>query len=465
MLINGKLIECENKLDVFNPYNGDKVGSVSNCSLENVNSAVEAAKGAKKRAKDATPFKRYELLFNVYEGIKKRKEEFAKLITLESGKTIRETRVEIERSLQTLLFSAEEAKRIHGETLSADVTPIATGRSAFTIREPIGVIGAICPFNFPLNLVVHKVGPAIAGGNTIVIKPASQTPLIAYELGKVFLESDAIPGLINIVSGKGSVIGDAIVKSDINMVSLTGSVEVGKWVASQAGMKKISLELGGNGPFIVMDDADIDKAVGAAVDCSFGSAGQRCTAIKRILLHKKIAEDFISTFVEATEKLNVGNPMDENTDIGPLIDENAAVEIENRVNDAIKRGAELLVGGKRSNAFYWPTILDNMPLDALMIRSETFGPVAPIIRIDTIEEAIQIANDTPYGLQAGLFTDNLRNIKYAIKNIETGALIINGPPGFRVETLPFGGVKNSGLGREGIKYAIQEMTEIKTIVY
>jgi lactaldehyde dehydrogenase len=465
MLINGQFIDCDDKLDVFNPYNGDKVGSVSNCSLENVNSAVEAAKGAKKRAKDSTPFERYELLFNVYEIIKKRKEEFAKLITLESGKTIRETRVELERSLQTILFSAEEAKRIHGETLSADVTPVSTGRSAFTIREPIGVIGAICPFNFPLNLVVHKVGPAVASGNTVIIKPASQTPLTAYEMGKAFLEADAIPGLINIVSGKGSVIGDALVKSDINMISLTGSVEVGKWVASHAGMKKISLELGGNGPFIVMDDADLDKAISAAVDCSFGSAGQRCTAIKRILLHKKIAEDFISMFVEATRRLNVGNPMDENTDIGPLIDEYAALDIETRVNDALKHGAELLIGGKRSNAFYWPTILDNISLDAQMVRTETFGPVAPIIRIDTIEEAVQIANDTPYGLQAGLFTDNLKNIKYAISNIESGALIINGPPGFRVESLPFGGVKNSGMGREGVKYAIHEMTEVKTIVY
>lgn len=465
MLVGGKLFEKKNRIKVFNPYSGEEVGSVSNCTKKDVLFAVETAKKAKIKAKNMTPYERYEILFAIYEEIKRRKKEIAKLITMESGKTIRESRTEVERSLQTILFSAEEAKRINGEFLSTDITPLYTGKYAITLREPVGVVAAICPFNFPLNLLLHKVGPAIAGGNTVVVKPATQTPLTAYELGKLFIEVGAPSGLINIVSGKGGVVGDALVRSDVNMISFTGSVEVGKAIASAAGMKKLSLELGGNGPLIIMDDADIEKAVNATVDGSFGIAGQRCTAVKRILLHNKVAEEFISKFVEVTKRLKVGNPMDEKTDVGPLIDENAAMEIERRVRDAIKLGAELLVGGKRKKALYWPTILDKTPRHASVVQTETFGPVAPIIRFNTIKEAIKIANETKYGLQAGIFTNNLDNIKYAMKNIETGAVIVNGPPGFRIESLPFGGVKDSGIGREGIKYAIQEMTEIKTVVF
>jgi lactaldehyde dehydrogenase len=465
MLIDGKFIKAKKQVPVKNPYTGEVIEMVCSGTVQDLQKAVDAAKRSTITARNMTPYQRYEILFSVYEQMKNRKAALARLITSENGKTIRESKIEVDRSLQTILFSAEEAKRVNGEFLSADVTPLVTVKKAFTFREPIGVIGAITPFNYPLNLVAHKMGPAIASGNTMVLKPASQTPLSSYEFARMFIEAGIPNGMLNVVSGTASEIGDALVQSDIDMISFTGSVEVGKRIASKAGMKKLSLELGGNGPLIVMDDADIEKAVDAAVDGAFGTAGQRCTAVKRILLHDPIAEEFISQFVKATEKLKVGDPLDESTDIGPLISEEAAVDIERRVKDAVENGARLLLGGRRKDALFWPTILDEVPRDVLMVRKETFGPVAPIIRFNSLKEAIKIANETEYGLQAGIFTNNLTTIKYAMKNIETGTVIINGSPGFRIESLPFGGVKNSGIGREGVKYAIQEMTEIKTVIF
>jgi lactaldehyde dehydrogenase len=465
VLINGKIYETKEKIRVYNPYNNELVGLVSKCSKKDIETAVISAKNALKKNKNLTPYERFDLLISVYKKIKKNKKVLSELITKENGKTIRESRIEIERSLQTILFSAEEAKRIEGESLSVDVTPLTTKKQAFTIREPVGVVAAICPFNYPLNLMLHKVGPAIAAGNTVIIKPATQAPLTSYEFGKICIDVGIPSGMINIVSGPGKIVGDALIKSDVNMISFTGSTSVGQSISKKAYMKKISLELGGNGPLIVMDDADIKNAVIAAVDGSFGTAGQRCTSIKRILLHKKIADDFIDRFIKATEKLVVGNPLNEKTDIGPMIDEESAIEVEKRVEDAIKNGAKLLIGGKRKKSLYFPTILNKVSTQSKLVCIETFGPVSPIIHFDNLKEALRIANETQYGLQTGFFSNSLDYVKDAIKNIETGALIINGPPGFRVESLPFGGVKNSGMGREGIRYAIKEMTEIKTIIF
>ncbi|MFC2175124.1 aldehyde dehydrogenase family protein [archaeon] len=465
MLIDGKTTKAKEQVPVINPYDGNEVGMVCACTKGDVKRAVDAAKKARGVAKKMTPYHRYELLFSVYEQVKENKEQLARLITSECGKTIKESRSEVGRSMDTLLFSAEEAKRITGETMSADVTPVETGKRGFTILQPIGVVAAICPFNFPLNLVLHKVAPAIASGNTLVVKPASQTPLTAYKLGEMLTDAGAPPGLINIVSGRGSEVGAALVKSDVNMITFTGSVEVGQKIAANAGMKKMSLELGGNGPLIIMDDADLDKAIPDALDGAFGTAGQRCTAVKRILLHNKIADEFIPRFVEEAKKLRVGDPMDDKTDVGPLINESAAIDVEERVEEAVNDGAEVLLGRKREKAHYWPTVLDNVPRTTRMVQTETFGPTAPIIRFDSLQEAVEIANETPYGLQAGIFSEAFKNIKYAVSNIESGAVVINGPPGFRIDPFPFGGVKYSGMGREGIKYAIREMTEIKTVFF
>ncbi len=465
MLIDGKMMETAEKISVKNPYNKEEVGVVSACTHEDVKKAVASAKKAKKVAKAFTPYQRYELIYSIYEQVKERKEELAKLITAENGKTIRCSRNEIDRSLITFLTAAEEAKRINGELLPCDVTSSVTGKKALVLREPIGTVAAIAPFNYPMNLVAHKIAPAIAAGNTIVLKPATSTPLTAYELGKIVVEAGAPAGMMNVVSGSGKEVGGALVESDVDMISFTGSVEVGKNIAAHAGFKKLSLEMGGNGPLIITEDANIKNAVDAAVDGAFGTAGQRCTAVKRIILDNKVADDFIQQFVAKTEKLVVGDPMSEKTYLGPLIDEKSAVNVEERVKDAIANGAELLTGGKREGALYWPTVLDKVPHNVNLVATETFGPTAPIIRCDGLQEAVEIANETPYGLQAGIFTDSLQTMKYAINQIESGAVIINGQPGFRIETLPFGGVKNSGLGREGVKYAIQEMTELKTVVF
>jgi lactaldehyde dehydrogenase len=465
VLINGEFYNTKEKINVYNPYTLELIGSVANCNIKDVKKAVDAAKNARNKIKNLTPYERYDLLFSIYEKIKKNRKTLSELITKENGKTIRESREEIDRSLQTILFSAEESKRINGERLSSDVTPIKTKKQAFTILEPIGVVAAICPYNYPLNLMVHKVAPAIAAGNTVVVKPASHTPLTAYEFGKICTDVGLPPGILNIISGPGNIVGTALIQSNVNMISFTGSISVGQEISKNIRMKKMSLELGGNSPLIIMDDADLENVLRVAVEGSFGTAGQRCTSVKRILLHEKIADDFIYKFTDATERLIVGDPMNEKTDIGPVIDENTAIEIEKRVNDSLSKGAKLLTGGKRKKTLYWPTILDNIPRDTKLICTETFGPVAPIIHFNTLEEAVEIANETQYGLQAGFFSDSLKNIKYAMKNIETGALVINGPPGFRIDSLPFGGVKNSGLGREGVKYAIREMTEIKTVIF
>jgi len=465
MLIDGKFLEKTEKIEVVNPYNGEKVGEVSACDKDDVEKAIASAKNARETAKNLTPYQRYEILVETAQEIRKRREELANLITSESGKVLKESLIEVDRAYQTLLFSAEESKRISGEAIPIRVAPGLKKDLGLTIYEPLGVIAAICPFNYPLNLVLHKIGPAIAAGNTIVLKPATSTPLTALELGKILMDNGLPAGVLNIITGKGSEIGNALVESeDVRMISFTGSVEVGKAIASRADMKKLSLELGGNDPLIVMDDTDIEKAVETAVPGAFGNTGQRCTSIKRVLLHEKIADDFIEKFVKKTEKLKVGDPAKIETDIGPLINEKAAVEVENRVNEAIKAGAALLVGNKRERATYWPTILDNVTLKTDLVCTETFGPVAPIIRFKTKEEAVEIANSTIYGLQCGVFTDSLDNVKYFAKNIEAGAVIFNEGPGFRAEHLPFGGSKQSGLGREGVKYAIREMSEVKTVV-
>lgn len=463
-MIDGSSVKTGEEHPVHNPYTDEVVEEVYQGTEEDTKKAVASSKRASEKSSELTPHDRYEILASVYDQIEERKQELAELITRECGKPIKNSRTEVERSLQTILFSAEEAKRLDGESLPADVTPVVTDKRTFTIPEPLGVIGAITPFNYPLNLVAHKVGPAVAAGNSVVLKPAPQTPLTAREFGKMFVEAGAPDGLLNIVNGDETV-GNALVESDVEMISFTGSIETGEKVASNSGMKKLSLELGGNGPLIVMDDADIEAAVETAVDASFGTAGQRCTAAKRILLHDAVADEFVSKFVKMTKRLEIGDPLDETTDVGPLISEEAAIDVENRVEKTVEDGAHLLLGGKREDAVYWPTILDHVPETAYMVRTETFGPTAPIIRIDSLKEGVEIANSTPYGLQAGVYTESLSNMKYATKNLRSGAVIINGSPGFRIESLPFGGTKKSGLGREGVKYAIQEMTETKTVVF
>ncbi|MDI6644370.1 MAG: lactaldehyde dehydrogenase [Methanobacteriaceae archaeon] len=464
MLINGELRDKKAKIEVINPYDNKLIDKVPEGSKEDVMDAIKAAKNAKKTMNDLSSRKIYEILFKISLKLKDNIDNFAELITLETGKPIKDSKEEIKRSIQTIELSAEESKRVYGETVPMDATIGGKGFIGFTIKIPLGVIGAITPFNYPINLALHKIAPAIATKNTIVIKPSSQAPLSLLKLGELFNEF-LPPGAINIVTGSGGIIGDEIVKNtDVDKISFTGSVKTGISISKRAGLKKLTMELGGNDPLIVLNDADIEEAVLAATRGSYLFSGQVCIAVKRIILQNSIADDFLQKFVKKTRQLKVGDPMDPKTDIGPLIDENSAINVEKRVNNALKDGAELLCGGKRKANFYMPTVLDNVTSKMELVQEETFGPISPIIRVKDIDEALKVANDTKYGLQSGIFTQSIKNALKAAEKLDTGSVLINKQPTFRTDNMPFGGFKMSGIGKEGIKYAVEDMTKTKLVV-
>ncbi len=465
MVINGKLIDKNDKINILNPANNQIVDTVPSGSLEDMKQALEGANQAKSVINDMSSRKVSRILYNIYEDVLKNSNKLAQLITLETGKPIKDSINEINRSVETILLSAEESKRIYGETVPLDAC--IGGRTAlgFTVKVPLGVISAITPFNYPINLAIHKIAPAIAAKNSVILKPSIKAPLAALKLVQI-MSSHLPQGVINAVTGHSSIIGDEMVTSRlVNKVSFTGSIETGIAISRKASMKKITLELGGNDPLVVLDDADIDKAVQAAVNGSFLNAGQVCIAIKRIILHEAIANEFVNKLVSETVKLNMGDPTESKTDVGPLIDEEAAKKVEILVDDAINNGAELLLGGKRRDAFYTPTIIDHVKTNMEIVSKETFGPIAPIIRVNSVDEAFQVANNTEYGLQAGVFTGSIETALKAAKVIEAGSVIINRQPTFRTDNMPFGGFKNSGMGKEGIKYAVDDMTKSKLIVF
>ncbi len=465
MVINGELVDKNDKINILNPANNQIVDTVPSGSLEDIKRALNAASQSKTVINDMSSRKVSRILYNIYEDVLKNSNKLAQLITLETGKPISDSTDEIKRSVETILLSAEESKRIYGETVPLDAC--IGGRTAlgFTIKVPLGVISAITPFNFPINLAIHKIAPAIAAKNCVVLKPSMKAPLAALKLVQI-MSRHLPPGVINGVTGHSSIIGDEMISSPlVSKVSFTGSIETGLSISKKASMKKITLELGGNDPLVVLDDANINKAVKAAVRGSFLNAGQVCIAVKRIVLHEAIANEFVSKLVSETVKLNMGDPSNNKTDVGPLIDEEAAKKVEMLVNDALKNGAELLLGGKRSDAFYTPTIIDHVKSNMKIVSDETFGPIAPIIRVNSVDEAFEVANNTEYGLQAGVFTGSIETALKAAKVIEAGSVIINRQPTFRTDNMPFGGFKNSGMGKEGIKYAVDDMTKTKLIVF
>jgi len=462
MLISGKWINKNERIEIISPYTNEVVGTVPKASVSDVKEAIDFSR---KYRSDLTAYERYQILFNTAQEIREREKEFATLISQEAGIALKSSSLELKRAYQVLLLSAEEAKRIGGETIPSDVIPEIPKKIALTIREPVGLISAITPFNHPLNLVVHKIGPALAANNSVILKPSIKTPLTALKFGEVLLNNGLPENMLSIVTGEVSEIGDELIANPyIDMLSFTGSVEVGEYIARKAGIKELSLELGGNAVLMVLDDADINKAVGTAVVGAFGNSGQRCTSIKRILLLDKVADEFIGKFVNATVSLKVGNPLDPETEVGTVINEKAAIYLEKVVNEAIADGAKLLCGGKREGAIYYPTILDHVSHQSRVVTYETFGPVAPMVRVKSVDEAVEITNSTIYGLQAGVFTRDIDKAFEIARRLEVGAVMINEGPGFRVESFPFGGVKKSGIGREGIKYAIEQMTNVKLIV-
>ena len=463
MLINGKLMDKPEKIEIRNPFNNKVVDTVPQGNHDDVQNALTAANKAGKILNYFSPHQISEILYGIHEELSQNSKSLAKLITLDCGKPIKDSIEEVNRSIQTTLLSAEESKRIYGETIPMDACAGGENVIGFTMRLPLGVVAAITPFNYPLNLAIHKVAPAIAAKNSVILKPSMKAPLAALKLAEI-MDIYLPDGALNAVTGYGKTIGDEIVTSPIvNKISFTGSVEIGEHIAKQAGMKKITLELGGNDPLIVLEDSDLEKAVEAAVRGSYLNAGQVCIGVKRVILDNKIADEFIERFVKATQKLVTGDPMDPETDVGPLITKGAAIEVENRVNAAITHGADLLCGGKRKGTLYKPTIIDHVDSKMEIVQHETFGPVSPIIRINGIDEAIKVANNTRYGLQAGIFTNNINHAMKAVREIESGGVMVNKQSTYRMDNMPFGGCKMSGLGKEGIKYAIEDMTKVKLV--
>lgn len=463
MLIGGSLEDKGDKLIVSNPYDNSIIDTVPLGSIQDIKKAILAAYDAKKVMESLSSRRISQLLYDIHQELSGKLDEFARLMTLETGKPIRDSKVEMIRSLDTVLLSAEESKRIYGETVPIDAGLACEDTIGFTIRIPVGVVSAITPFNYPVNLALHKIAPAIAAKNTVVFKPSSKAPLTPLKLAEL-IDRHLPDGAVNCLTGRGKLIGDEMVKSNlVDKVTFTGSVATGLSIARKTSLKKLTLELGGNDPLIVLEDADIDDAVNAAVKGSYSIAGQVCIAVKRIILENNVADEFIEKLVNSTRKLHMGDPLDDKTDIGPLIDVDAALNVEKLVNDALSNGAELLCGGKREDAFYTPTVLDRVTPQMSIVADETFGPVAPIIRVDGVDEAFSVANDTKYGLQAGVFTGSIENAKKAMKTIEAGTVLMNRST-FRTDNMPFGGFKMSGLGKEGVKYAVEDMTRMKLII-
>ena len=463
MLIDGEYVSDMDYENVINPYDGEVIDKVPISHLNNVDKAIEAANNAKKYLQEMSAFKISNKLFNVCEKLKLHREDFAELLTKEVGKPINESYVELDRSIETLKLAAEEAKRIYGESVPLDAGLNGKGFFAFTQKLPLGVVAAITPFNYPLNLTIHKIAPAIAAKNTVIIKPPTDAPLTVMKFAE--LVNEEFPkGVINVITGYGSEVGDALVASDkIDKISFTGSVMTGLMISQRAGMKKVTLELGGNDPLIVLDDANTDAAVKGVINGAYLNAGQVCMGVKRIIVQEGIYEEFKAKLVEETSKIKMGNPMDKKTQLGTLISKKAAVHVEETVNNAVKDGAQILIGGKRNGAFYEATVIDKVTPDMDIVVNETFGPVAPLIKVKSVDEAIKMANATEYGLQSGVFTENYRNALKCANEIEAGTVFINKQSTFRTDNMPFGGFKNSGCGKEGIKYAVDEMTKTKLI--
>ena len=460
--IAGEKIPGERHFEVRYPYTGEVVAVVPSATVHDVRRAIDSA--AKFRS-SLTRHDRYRILMKAGEIIAQRRDEIARLITLESGLCLKDTLYEVGRASDVLLFSANQALVDDGQVFSCDITPHGRKRKVYTMREPLlGVITAITPFNHPLNQVIHKVAPAIATNNRVVLKPSEKTPLAAYVLADILYEAGLPPPMLSVITGDPREIGDELLtNAQVDLVTFTGGVAIGKVIAAKAVYKRQVLELGGNDPIIVMEDADVDEAATLAASGSYKNSGQRCTAVKRMLVHKKVADQFVELLLQKTKALKVGDPLDPSTDMGTVIDEAAATQFEQRVNEAVASGAKLLAGNERVGALYPPTVVDQVTADMTLVKQETFGPVSPVIRFGTIDEAIAISNSTAYGLSSAVCTNRLDYITRFVSELQVGTVNVREVPGYRLELTPFGGIKDSGLGyKEGVLEAMKSFTNTKT---
>jgi len=466
MYVAGQWIDKDQKIEVRNSYDNSVIDTVPRADRGDIERALQSAeRGARAMAK-LTSYERWKILHRAAELLAARVEELGTLISKEEGKILAEGRSEALRAVDTIMESAEEAKRVHGETVALDAASHGKGKFGVTIRVPCGVVVAISPFNFPLNLVCHKVGPAIAGGNAVIVKPATDTPLSAIRLTEILLEAGLPPEGINTLTGSGGDIGDALVADRrVRKITFTGSRDVGEHICKTAGIKRVTMELGSNAPVIVMPDADLDRVAAAVASTGYANAGQVCISTQRVLTASRVYDDFLSALRPKVSGLKVGNQLDASVQIGPMIREKEAVRVDEWVREAVASGARVVTGGTRQGAMYAPTIVADVKPDMRISCDELFGPAVAVSPFTDIDEAIALANDTNYGLAAGIFTENLEWAWKFAREVQSGNLHVNWGPQWRADRMPYGGLKESGFGKEGPAYAIEEMTELKMVIF
>jgi len=460
--IAGEKVQRDRVIEVRHPYTGALAATVPKATIDDVQRALRIAREYRATL---TRHERYRILMKAGALVASRRDEIARLITLESGLCLKDTQYEVGRASDVLLFAANQALVDDGQVFSCDLTAHGKSRKVYTLKEPLlGAITAITSFNHPLNQVIHKVAPAVATNNRVVLKPSEKTPLAAYALADILYEAGLPPPMLSVVTGDPAEIADELLTSpDVDLVTFTGGVAIGKYIAAKAVYKRQILELGGNDPIIVLDDADLDEAAALAVSGSYKNSGQRCTAIKRMLVQRSVADRFVELLVDKTRSVKYGDPFDPAMDMGTVIDEPAAQRFEAVVGEAIAQGARLLHGNLRRGALYSPTVLDQVRPDMRVVAEETFGPVSPVIRFDTVDEAIRIVNGTAYGLSSALCTNRLDLITRFVRELHVGSVNVREVPGYRLEMTPFGGIKDSGLGyKEGVLEAMKSFCNTKT---
>jgi acyl-CoA reductase-like NAD-dependent aldehyde dehydrogenase len=463
LLIGGEWVETGEWQEVRSPYSGEVVARVPRAGAEETRRAIDTAAAAMQEPLPA--HKRAEILVRVAGALGRRHEEVARLISDEAGKPMKAAKIEASRAMSTYTFSAVEARKLAGEMVPMDASQAGEGKLAFTLRTPLGIVGAISPFNFPLNLVAHKIAPALAAGCAVVLKPAGQTPLSALLLAELEAEAGLPPGWLNVVVGPASEIGDTLIEDErVKVITFTGSGDVGWKLRERAPRKKVNLELGNSTPLIVEADADVEAAASATAQHGFSFAGQSCISIQRVYVQRDVYEDFVQRLVPKVEHLVVGDPADDETDVGPVIDTDARDRILAWIDEARENGAEILAGGELEGDLIRPTVIANASSELKVSCEEVFGPVVTVTPYDTLDEALELANGTKYGLQAGIFTSGIETAIRAAQELEFGGVIVNEAPTFRADQMPYGGVKASGNTREGPAYAVREFTEERVVV-
>jgi acyl-CoA reductase-like NAD-dependent aldehyde dehydrogenase len=463
LLIGGEWVETGEWQEVRSPYSGEVVARVPKAGAAEARRAIDAAEAAMDEPLPA--HKRAEILVRVAGALGRRHDEVARLISDEAGKPLKAAKIEAARAMSTYTFSAVEARKLAGEVVPMDASQAGESKLAFTLREPVGVVGAISPFNFPLNLVAHKIAPALAAGCAVVLKPAGQTPLSALLLAELEMEAGLPPGWLNVLVGPASEIGDVLVEDErVKVITFTGSTDVGWGLRERAPRKRVNLELGNSTPVIVDGDADLETAASATAQHGFSFAGQSCISIQRVYVQRDAYDRYLELLVPKVEQLVLGDPGDEDTDVGPVIDEGARDRILEWIDEARQAGAELLTGGELDGELIRPTVIANARPELKVSCEEVFGPVVTVSSYETLDEAIELANGTRYGLQAGIFTGSLATAVRAARELEFGGVTVNEAPTFRADQMPYGGVKDSGNTREGPAYSIREFTEQRVVV-